>query len=48
MRESNGFSETPTVTPSRNFFEGQSHVQAMLSGGEVHGLMIQYFTLLHP
>ncbi len=35
----------PTVTPSMNFFKSQSHVQAMLSGGEVHGLMIHNFTL---
>jgi hypothetical protein len=37
----------PTVTPSMNFFKNQSHVQAMLSGGEVHGVMIHHFTLFY-
>lgn len=30
------------------FFKSRSHVQATLSGGEVHGLMIHHFTLLYP
>ncbi|PMD23427.1 hypothetical protein NA56DRAFT_701719 [Hyaloscypha hepaticicola] len=38
----------PTVTPSMKFFKSRSHVQATLSGGEVHGLMIHHFTLLYP